>query len=193
MILSKSPTRRMTLATVLAIILALCCTLAAPQLTRAEEVNVGDAPPTLQELKDGNYSIEVKLEGGTGRASIESPTRLEVYEGRAFVTITWSSPNYDYMKVKGQKYLPTNTEGNSSFEIVLDSIDKPLKVKADTTAMSKPHEISYKLIFDPSSIRREKGLTGQLLPIASVVGLIAMIAVIIFWSRRHAQRISGEE
>ena len=37
-------------------------------------------------------------------------------------TIVWSSPNYDYMIVDGEKYLPTNTEGNSTFEIPVSAL-----------------------------------------------------------------------
>ena len=100
----------------------------------------------------GTYSIDVSLEGGTGRASIESPTQV-VFDGNAYtVTITWSSPHYDYMIVDGDKYLPVNTEGNSVFEITFKDISKPVTVIADTTAMSTPHEIEYVLTFDMSSV-----------------------------------------
>ena len=47
----------------------------------------------------------------------------------------------------GEKYLPTNTEGNSTFEIPVAALDTPLAVTADTVAMSKPHEIEYTLTF----------------------------------------------
>ena len=67
--------------------------------------------------------------------------------------ITWSSPYYDYMIVDGQRYEPVNTEGNSVFEIPVASLDAPLKVIADTTAMSEPHEIEYMLTFDSSTIK----------------------------------------
>ncbi|MFR9066776.1 MAG: hypothetical protein ACLVJH_07435 [Faecalibacterium prausnitzii] len=43
----------------------------------------------------------------------------------------------------GEKYLPTNTEGNSTFEIPVAALGTPLAVTADTVAMSKPHEIEY--------------------------------------------------
>ena len=48
---------------------------------------------------------------------MESPAALTVADGRMTATIVWSSSNYDYMLVDGEKYLPTNTEGNSTFEI----------------------------------------------------------------------------
>ena len=68
--------------------------------------------------EDGEYSIQVDLEGGSGKASVTSPTILTVKDGHAYAQIQWSSSNYDYMIVDGEKYLPTNEEGmNSVFEI----------------------------------------------------------------------------
>ena len=68
-------------------------------------------------------------------------------------SIVWSSPNYDYMIVDGEKYLPTNTEGNSTFEIPVSALDTALDVTADTVAMSTPHEIEYTLTFDSASLK----------------------------------------
>ena len=92
--------------------------------------------------EDGEYSIQVDLEGGSGKASVTSPTILTVEDGKAYAQIQWSSSNYDYMIVDGEKYLPTNEEGmNSVFEIPVLSMDEALPVIADTTAMGAPHEI----------------------------------------------------
>ena len=96
---------------------------------------------------DGEYSANVVLEGGSGRATVESPAALTVANGKMTATIVWSSPNYDYMLVDGEKYLPTNTEGNSTFEIPVAALGTPLSVTADTVAMSTPHEIEYTLTF----------------------------------------------
>ena len=96
---------------------------------------------------DGEYTCNVTLEGGSGRASVESPAALTVADGKMTATIVWSSPNYDYMIVDGEKYLPTNTEGNSTFEIPVAALDTALSVTADTVAMSTPHEIEYTLTF----------------------------------------------
>ena len=96
---------------------------------------------------DGTYTCEVTLEGGSGRATVESPAALTVKNGKMTATIVWSSPNYDYMVVDGEKYLPTNTDGNSTFEIPVAALGTPLDVVADTVAMSTPHEIEYTLTF----------------------------------------------
>lgn len=102
---------------------------------------------------DGTYTCEVTLEGGSGRATVESPAALTVADGKMTAAIVWSSPNYDYMIVDGEKYLPTNTEGNSTFEIPVSALDTALDVTADTVAMSTPHEIEYTLTFDSASLK----------------------------------------
>ena len=102
---------------------------------------------------DGTYTCDVTLEGGSGRATVESPAALTVADGKMTAAIVWSSPNYDYMIVDGEKYLPTNTEGNSTFEIPVSALDTALDVTADTVAMSTPHEIEYTLTFDSASLK----------------------------------------
>ena len=102
---------------------------------------------------DGTYTCDVTLEGGSGRATVESPAALTVADGKMTAAIVWSSPNYDYMLVDGEKYLPTNTEGNSTFEIPVAALDTALDVTADTVAMSTPHEIEYTLTFDSASLK----------------------------------------
>lgn len=119
-------------------------------------VSVRDAVEKAAEAEtpaDGTYTCEVTLEGGSGRAAVESPAALTVADGKMTATIVWSSPNYDYMIVDGEKYLPTNTEGNSTFEIPVSALDTALDVTADTVAMSTPHEIEYTLTFDSASLK----------------------------------------
>ena len=114
-------------------------------------VSIRNAQPKTEEAAetpaDGEYSVNVTLEGGSGRATVESPAALTVADGKMTAVILWSSPNYDYMIVDGEKYLPTNTEGNSTFEIPVSALGTPLAVTADTVAMSTPHEIEYTLTF----------------------------------------------
>ena len=130
-----------------------------------------DDAKSAVDLEDGTYTAEVTLEGGSGRATIESPATitvkdgvatasivwssptLTVKDGKVTASIVWSSPNYDYMIVDGKKLLPVNIEGNSVFEIPVASFDTALDVIADTVAMSKPHEIEYTLAFDSSTIK----------------------------------------
>ena len=109
------------------------------------------AAEAVETPADGSYTCEVMLEGGSGRATVDSPAALTVADGKMTATIVWSSPNYDYMIVDGEKYLPTNTEGNSTFEIPVSALGVPLSVVADTVAMSTPHEIEYTLTFSAPS------------------------------------------
>ena len=109
------------------------------------------AAEAVETPADGSYTCEVTLEGGSGRATVDSPAALTVADGKMTATIVWSSPNYDYMIVDGEKYLPTNTEGNSTFEIPVSVLGVPLSVVADTVAMSTPHEIEYTLTFSAPS------------------------------------------
>ncbi len=97
-------------------------------------------------------SIEAELSGGSSRASIESPATLSYKDGANYAEIVWSSPNYTYMLVDGEKYLPMNAEGNSTFEIPV-VLDKDMTVIACTVAMSAPKEIEYVLHFDSASIK----------------------------------------
>ena len=106
----------------------------------------------ISALADGSYTIELTMEGGSGRASIQSPAQLAIADGAATATLEWSSPNYDYMLVNGEKYLPVNTEGNSVFEVPVEALDAPLTMIGDTVAMSTPHEVEYTVTFHSETL-----------------------------------------
>lgn len=56
--------------------------------------SVWAAPEAAQvSLKDGEYTISVALEGGSGRAGITSPAKMIVRDGKGYALIEWSSPN----------------------------------------------------------------------------------------------------
>lgn len=124
--------------------------IAATEEQNAEAASEGSGIP---ELADGNYSVEMTFEGGSGRASIASPVTINVENQKVTASVEWSSPNYDYMLVDGEKFLPVNTEGNSVFEIPVAAFDEPVTVIGDTVAMSKPHEIEYTLTFHSDTIK----------------------------------------
>jgi len=116
----------------------------------------GADPQALADMEDGEYAIDVTLEGGSGRAEVASPAVLIVKDGNAYARIEWSSPNYDYMKIGDETYEPVNTEGNSVFEFPISVFDEKMAVIADTTAMSTPHEIEYTLTFSLDSVKKNK-------------------------------------
>ncbi|MGN0682284.1 MAG: hypothetical protein ACI4JY_01295 [Oscillospiraceae bacterium] len=118
------------------------------------ETPTDDKPVTVADLalKDGEYTVAVNLEGGSGKVKATSPTKLIVKDGAASAEIELSSKNYDYMKVDGVKYDRTNAEGNSKFLIPVAGFDYKMPISANTTAMGNPHEIEYTLFFDSTTI-----------------------------------------
>lgn len=124
-----------------------------PTLQPSAEVTAAPAP---QGPEDGNYTANVALSGGTGRASIQSPAKLRCANGQFYATLQWSSPNFDYMKVNGTRYDLISAPGaNSAFEIPVAAFDTPLPVIADTIAMSEPHEVEYAITFDSASLTKQ--------------------------------------
>ena len=127
------------------------------------------------DLEDGEYSIQVDLEGGSGKASVSSPTLMIVKDGRMYAELQWSSSNYDYMIVDGEKFLNESEEGrNSVFTVPITVLDDKMEVIADTLAMGAPHEINYTLTFYEDSI----GSKGQL-PQEAAKRVVAVALVII--------------
>lgn len=114
----------------------------------------GEKTVSKENLADGTYTCEVVLQGGSGRASVESPAKLTVESGQITAEITWSSPNYEYMLEDGTQYDPVQTEGNSTFQIPV-VLDEDIAVSALTVAMSEPHLIDYTLHFDSRSLRED--------------------------------------
>ncbi|MBQ8987726.1 MAG: ABC transporter substrate-binding protein [Lachnospiraceae bacterium] len=113
-----------------------------------------------------------QLQGGSGKAFVETPCPVYKKEGTLCALITWSSDHYDYMIVNEKKLLQVNTEGNAQFMVPLGSLEEiageaagaesggaemlpdalggtslEIDVQADTTAMSTPHLIDYTLSF----------------------------------------------
>ena len=128
------------------------------------------------DLEDGEYSIQVDLEGGSGKASVSSPTLMLVKNGRMYAELQWSSSNYDYMIVDGEKFQNESEEGrNSVFTIPVTALDDKMEVIADTLAMGAPHEIDYTLTFYEASF----GSKGQLpQEAAKRVFAVAMVIIV---------------
>lgn len=141
----------------------------------AEYRSPDDLVPVEVSLEDGEYSIEAAMAGGSGRASVSSPTFLIVRNGKAYVRLLWSSPYYDYMLVDNAYFGNLTTDGgNSEFEIPVTAMDEPVRVVADTTAMGEPVEIEYTLTFYSESIG-SKGRVPQ--EAAKRVIIIAVIII----------------
>ncbi|SFN51166.1 iron complex transport system substrate-binding protein [Pseudobutyrivibrio sp. UC1225] len=111
----------------------------------------------------GTYQCEIALEGGSGRATVESPAEVTVSEEGNTVKLVWSSSHYDYMVVDGIRYdNEANIDENSVFTIPFSSFDESFDVIGDTTAMSTPHEIEYTLmVFSPGTILSSEASIGE--------------------------------
>ncbi len=107
----------------------------------------------IDENSTEEYLCQVQLTGGSGKATVESPAEVTCENGTYYVKLIWSSPNYDYMIVDGQKYdNEADANSNSVFTIPFEVFNEAFTVIGDTTAMSIPHEIEYELtIYSPDS------------------------------------------
>ncbi len=170
---------------VAALVVALALLVAKPALGAQEQTDpYADAAATT--LADGTYEASASLEGGSGRAGIASPVTLSVRDGRVAATVTWSSPNYDYMVVANKTYLPTNQTGNSTFVIPVLALDEPFEVVGDTTAMSQPHEIRYRLTIDSgTAVAKATASAGVWAPVAVAVGVAAGTTAFVLAVRRR--------
>ena len=129
--------------------------------------------PVSVDVEDGEYSIQVNMTGGSGRASVTSPTWLIVKDGKAYARLLWSSTYYDYMIVGGKKYLNETTDGgNSTFTIPIAVMDEDMPVIADTTAMGDPVEIEYKLTFYEDSIASKRQIPQEAAVDVLIIALI---------------------
>ncbi|MFR6613930.1 MAG: hypothetical protein ACLUSU_10905 [Collinsella sp.] len=150
-ILPKGENRKRHSIAARAIACVLVALLALPFAGCSASPNATGATTGSQE-----YTVSVSLSGGSGRASIASPTTI-VKDGDTYTaTITWSSSNYDKMTVDGVDYAPVNDGGNSTFEIPV-TLDEDIAVSAETVAMSTPHTIDYTLHFDSSTMKEKSG------------------------------------
>lgn len=145
------------------------------------------------DLPDGTYSIEVNMTGGSGRASVSSPTWLIVSGGRAYARLLWSSMYYDYMVVDETTYYnETDDGGNSTFTIPITVMDDVMPIVADTTAMGDPVPIDYELTFysdtvgDRGAVPQEAAM--QVLALAAVVIVVGGVANHILKRRKKRKK-----
>ena len=146
-----------------------------PSGNNAAQEPVSTEPVDI-DLEDGEYSIQVNMTGGSGRASVTSPTWLIVRDGKAYARLMWSSTYYDYMILGDQTYLNETTDGgNSTFTIPITVMDERMPVIADTTAMGDPVEIEYELTFYQDTI----GSKSQIPQEAAINVLIVSVIIIV--------------
>ena len=129
------------------------------------------------DLPDGVYSIEVNMTGGSGRASVSSPTWLVVDGGYAYARLLWSSSYYDYMIVDEKRYDNQTDDGsNSTFTIPILAMDEEIPVVADTTAMGDPVEVEYNLTFYSDTVDDKDAIPQEA---AIKVLMIALVIIVV--------------
>ncbi len=121
----------------------------------------------FKEPASGSFSpASFSFSGGSGRVSI-SCEKVILDNGKREALISFSSPNYSYVKVDNRVYEGSYTEKSSTF-LIPAVLDSEFAIKGCTTAMSTPHEIEYSLYIslneeapgllsgDPKEADREK-------------------------------------
>ena len=142
--------------------------------TGNENPETGAAPI---DMPDGEYSIEVNMTGGSGRASVSSPTWLIVEDGYAYARLLWSSSYYDYMIVDEVRYDNLTDDGsNSTFKIPILTFDEEIPVVADTTAMGDPVEIEYYLTFYSNTVDDKDAIPQEAAIKVLMLALVIIIA-----------------
>lgn len=101
-----------------------------------------ETPAAEAALPDGVYTADFNTDSSMFHAN-------ESCDGKGTLTVADGQMT---MLIDGEKYLPINTEGNSTFEIPVAALDTALAVTADTVAMSTPHEIDYTLTFASATL-----------------------------------------
>ena len=109
------------------------CIFFALILTSCGKKLTGDFVPTRFEWS-----------GGSGRVSI-SCEKVTVSEEGAVAEITFSSPHYDYVRIDTEKIYGDHSDKTSVFSVPVE-LDKDMELMGCTSAMSKPHEISYTIL-----------------------------------------------
>ncbi len=148
------------------------------------------AQPLKLQAKDGEYAVDVAMTGGSGKAAIVSPTALYVRDGCAYAQLVWSSENYDYMVVDGEKLFNENEGGYSTFTVPVTVFDEEMEVIADTTAMGVPHEITYRLTFYADSIASKSTLPQEAAKrvLAAAFAIIAVGGILNYFVNKRRDR-----
>ena len=154
-----------------------------------EEGEGTDPIPSIVDLTDGEYTVSIFMEGGSGKASVTSPATLTVKDGVGTVCLEWSSSHYDYMLVDGVRYEPVNAGGNSAFEVPVTVLCEPITMIADTTAMSTPHEIEYTFTFTPipdeELVDSSASNAAGLVPVISSSVVLGVLGFLFSRKERH--------
>ena len=93
------------------------------------------------ELADGDYLVDVSLEGG--KAKLLTPAALNAEGGKYSVTLVFGTKKIDYVIVDGEKYLPEAVEDGLAFTVPVAGFDRGLSIVVDSTAIKPATEVNY--------------------------------------------------
>ena len=79
------------------------------------------------EIVKTTYSVEISLEGGSGKATIQSPVTITEMDGQLSAKLVWTSKNYDYMIVGDVRNENENVGGDSTFTVDIENTTKSMK------------------------------------------------------------------
>lgn len=118
---------------------------------------------TSKEESSATEMVDITFEGGSGKAYVSSPVEVTHEGEKSYAKLVFSSKNYDYVIVDGNRYENETPGENSTFTVPVKSLDEPFDFIADTTAMSRPHEIEYRITWNTKDAvsGSEEGLTDS--------------------------------
>ncbi len=97
--------------------------------------------------------------GGSGRVKLKCES-VTVTDKGAEARVTFSSPNYEYVRIGETKYEGRYTDESSSFDIPV-VLNEWTDIIGCTTAMSQPHEISYRILVSLDENAEESDVTTE--------------------------------
>ncbi len=160
----KNAIKRITILISLILTVITVTSCASQGVTSVEEGKKEATESVIKADEDRTLEVDITMEGGTGKAYIESPVTVTVSDGKMSALFVWNSKNYDYMVVDGVRYDNENPDGNSTFTVPVATLDEPLTVIGDTVAMSKPHEIEYTIYWNGTGTDEGAGEEGGNIP-----------------------------
>lgn len=192
-------------------------TLPTDALSAGAQQAVRESTP-LSGLADGDYNIAVDVSGGTD--TVESPAPLKMADGQATATLKFSSPDYDYLVITGEKYEPTEvTDDSATYEVPVKVFDTAIPVTFDSTASGSQEETTGSLSFHSGQLTDssgekvaldasgessddaagaeatggdEAGTAGNAAPVAAIVIVVvaACVVVIVVVARKRSRKDS---
>ena len=102
-------------------------------------------------LEDGDYTVSVSLQDA-GKTSVKTPAELNIADGTAYLTLEFNSGNYSYVIVDDVKAEAEEGKDTSVFVVPVHKLDYAFDFIANSTAMGKSKERTFKLLIDSESI-----------------------------------------